>query len=392
MQMGREKIPAVFTYATIHKFQSNFYMRNFLRRLLLKPVLWLSARYSARPNRDRVFTALSELYARILKGEKKKGLVIPFDIHTGRFIIFSDQHKGQRDGADDFTLCEPNYLAALDYYYQNGYHYIALGDCEELWENLWPSVRKAQGPTFEKEKQFLPKNAFIKIFGNHDLFWENDPFAPMLLKEVYGQSVPIYEGVVLETVINNRPIHIFCTHGHQGDEVSDGNWFSKWFVSRVWAPLQSFLQINPNTPAYDVQLKTVHNQFMYEWSARQQDLFLITGHTHQPVFEALTYIERLYRQLLNARQLGDKEMIGSLEKEIQLRKFEYTDVSEDYLKLRPTYFNSGCCCFSDGDITGIEIQENFFRLIKWHMKEGKPTRIILEESPIEELLETINKE
>lgn len=364
-------------------------MRKFLRKLLLKPVLRLSAKYSSHPDRRRVFEALSQLLSRILEGDKKKGLIIPFDIHTGRFIIFSDQHKGKRDGADDFMLCEPNYLAALDYYFQNGFHYIALGDCEELWENTWLSVKKAQKPSFEKERQFISKNAFIKIFGNHDLFWDNDPFASIQLKEVFENYVPIYEGVVLQTIINNKTINIYCTHGHQGDEVSDGNWFSKFFVSKIWAPLQAYLQINPNTPAYDTQLKTLHNSIMYEWSAQQQDLFLITGHTHQPVFEALTHIERLYRQLLFARKANDKDMIAALEEEIQKRKFEYTHVSEDYLKLKPTYFNSGCCCFSDGDITGIEIEQNCFRLIKWHSKEGIPQRIILEEAPIEELLGTI---
>lgn len=80
---------------------------------------------------------------------------------------------------------------------------------------------------------------------------------------------------------------------------------------------------------------------MYEWSAQQKNLFLITGHTHQPVFESLTHIERLYRQLLFARQMNDDAMIGALQKEIEIRKFEYTHVSEDYLKLIPTYFNSG---------------------------------------------------
>ena len=366
-------------------------MRKFFQKILLNPVLWLGVKYSSRPNPKRVFEALSELYRNILQGNTKKGLIVPFDIHTGRFIIFSDHHKGCRNGADDFTLCETNYLAALDYYNLHGYHYIALGDCEELWENLWPQVKKAQKPSFAKEAEFIPKNAFIKIFGNHDLFWDNDPFAPMLLKEVYGYEVPIYEAVILQTIINNKTINIFCTHGHQGDEVSDGNWFSKWFVSRVWAPLQSFLQINPNTPAYDAQLKTVHNQLMYEWSALQKDLFLITGHTHQPLFESLTHLERLYRQLLFARQMQDKEMITVLEKEIQTRKFEYNYVSDNYLKLRPTYFNTGCCCFSDGDITGIEIEENCFRLIKWQSKDGVPNRIILEEAPLEELLQSTEK-
>ena len=361
-------------------------MRKLLRRLLLKPLLSLSNKYSSRPDRERIFDALSNLLSRILHEEKKKGLLIPFDIHTGKFIIFSDQHKGKRDGADDFMLCEPNYLAALDYYNDKGFHYIALGDCEELWENTWLAVKKQQQPSFEKEKKFIPSNAFIKIFGNHDLFWDNDPFAAMQLKEVYGTNVPIYEGVVLQTVINNRTINIFCTHGHQGDEISDGNWFSKFFVAKIWGPLQSYLEINPNTPAYDAHLKTLHNSIMYEWSAQQEDVFLITGHTHQPAFESLTHIERLYRQFLFAKKMNDEGMATTLEKEIELRKFEYTNISEDYLKLKPTYFNSGCCCFSDGDITGIEIEENCFRLIKWHAKDGVPQRIILEESPIEELL------
>jgi predicted phosphodiesterase len=366
-------------------------MRKLLQRLLRKPVLWLTYKFSSSPDKERIFKALSELLRCILDSEKKKGLVIPFDIATGKIIIFSDQHKGTRNGADDFLMCEQNYLEALEYYYQNGFHFIDLGDCEELWENMVISVKKEQKPAFEKEKKFIPNNALIKIFGNHDLYWKNDPFAPLMLKEIYGTQLPIYEGVVLQTEIKGKQLNIFCTHGHQGDAVSDGNWFSKFFVSKVWGPLQSYLKINPNTPAYDDHLKTVHNQIMYEWSAQQKDLLLITGHTHQPAFESLTHIERLYRQLLFARQVKDEGIIESLQKEIAFRKFEYTNVSEDYLKLKPTYFNSGCCCFSDGDITGIEIAEGNLRLIKWSAKKNIPERIILEETPLEELLEEINK-
>ena len=73
---------------------------------------------------------------------------------------------------------------------------------KKLRENLWPAVKRAQKASFEKEKQFIPRNAFIKIFGNHDLFWDNDPFAAMQLKDTYGYEVPIYEGVVLQTVID----------------------------------------------------------------------------------------------------------------------------------------------------------------------------------------------
>ena len=360
-------------------------MRKLLRRILLKPVLHLSNKYSSRPDRQRIFSALSELLTRILNEDKKKGLIIPFEANEGKFIIFSDHHKGARNGADDFVICEPAYLAALDYYYQQGFHYIALGDCEELWENLWFSVKKAQQPSFEKEKQFIPNNAFIKIFGNHDLFWDNDPLASFQLKSTYGHEVPIYEGVVLQTTVNERKLNIFCTHGHQGDEVSDGNWFSKFFVSKVWAPIQSYLKINPNTPAYDSNLKTMHNILMYEWSAEQKDLLLITGHTHQPVFESMTHIERLYRQLLFARQRKDQGMVALIEEEINKRKFTSGEVKDDYLKMIPSYFNSGCCCFDQGQITGIEISEGTLRLIEWKKVNEKIERIVLEEAPLTEL-------
>lgn len=367
-------------------------MRKLLQKLLRDPVLRLTNRFSSKPDRQRIFKALTDLLKCILDKDERKGLIIPFDITTGRFIIFSDQHKGNRNGADDFVSCEPNYLAALDYYHQNGFHFIALGDCEELWENTLLAVKKEQQPSFEKEKQFISGNSFIKIFGNHDLYWKNDPFAPLQLKDIYGINVPIYEGVLLQTIVKNKQVSIFCTHGHQGDKVSDGNWFSKFFVSKIWAPLQAYLKINPNTPAYDAHLKTLHNDIMYQWSAAQKDLLFITGHTHQPVFESLTHLERLCRQLLFARQVNDDGMIGSLQEEIKLRKYEYENISDDYLRLLPTYFNTGCCCFNDGDITGIEISEGAIRMIKWTAKNSGPERMILEEAPLEELLQEMNKE
>src|ERR1700712_2574278 len=119
-------------------------------------------------------------------------------------------------------------------------------------------------------------------------------------------------------------------------------------------------------------------------------MLLITGHTHQPVFESLTHIERLYRQLLTAQKSNDEKPIKGIEAQIEKRKFEYTHVSNDYLTMKPTYFNSGCCCNNDGDITGIEIEEGCIRLIKWAAKEGIPKREVLEEEKLEALLKATN--
>lgn len=360
-------------------------IRKFLQRILSGPVTKLANRFSSKPDKQRVHEALSKLYQHIQTKPGKKGLVIDTDSAHQKIIIFSDLHKGNKKRSDDFAPAERNYLAALDYYNREGYLLVVLGDSEELWKFNLFTVQKHNHPSFDAEKKFLHRNAFIKVFGNHDVFWNNDPFAGLQLLNTFGQSVKIYEGLILKYAAPGRSINIFLTHGHQGDGQSDGNKFSAWFVAKIWAPLQSYLELNINTPAFNDILKTEHNQFMYEWSSQQENLLLVTGHTHQPVFESMTHLERLYKQLLIARQENDTAAIARLQDEIAFRRQEYHHVSEDYLHLKPTYFNSGCCCFSDGDITGIEIDNGEIRLIKWKQDGAVSNRTILEKASIERL-------
>jgi len=361
-------------------------MRKFFQRVLGKWVIRLSNKFGSLPDQFRIHEALTKLYQTILNEPGKRGLI--FELKAGdRFVIFSDQHKGARDYADDFSLAETNYLKALEHYHLEKFHYINLGDSEELWENLMETVIKNNQATFEAEKRFIQASAFTKIFGNHDLYWDNDPLAAFNLNRIYGEKIPIYEGAVLQTVINNIKLNIFLTHGHQGDLQSDGNWFSKWFVSTIWAPLQSFLRINPNTPAYDNQLKTEHNTLMYSWQAQQKNTALITGHTHQPVFASLTHLERIYLRLKQATDNHNQEEIELLNAELKKRIRE-GDQAPEFKQYKPGYFNSGCCCFSDGDITGIEIENGLIRLIKWSFhKTGTPERYVLEEMGLTALLD-----
>ncbi|RYY33853.1 MAG: metallophosphoesterase [Sphingobacteriaceae bacterium] len=360
-------------------------MRKFLQRLLRKPVARLADKYSSRPDKRRVNVALNKLYKNISGNPSKRGLLVPFNAETDKFIILSDQHKGGRDRSDIFALAERNYLTALDHYYTEGFTYVNLGDSEELWENLFLTVKNHNKETFEKEKQFLQQKRFIKVFGNHDLYWDNDPLAAVSLLQIYGEAIKVHEGVILQTVINNKPLFIFMTHGHQGDLQSDGNWFSKWFVSNVWAPLQSFLELNINTPATNDLFKTDHNRIMYEWSAKKQDVVLITGHTHQPVFASLTHLEKLYADLMRAKKENNLEKMNELQTQINLRQNK-GDQIPDFNVYVPTYFNTGCCCFNDGDITGIEIEGNCIRLIKWeYNSNGESKRFVLEEAKLETL-------
>lgn len=359
-------------------------MRRFFQRLLYKPVSRLADKFSSRPDKARVNKALNALYKSIITRPGKKGLVIPFDSQKDKFIIFSDQHKGARDGADIFALSAKNYLAALDHYYRENFIYINLGDSEELWENLFITVKRHNKPTFEKEKLFMERDRFVKIFGNHDLYWGNDPLAAVSLLQIYGKAIRVYEGAVLQTHVKGKPLEIFMTHGHQGDLQSDGNWFSKWFVSDVWGPLQGFLRINPNTPAYNNQLKTDHNRIMYEWSSQRKNMLLITGHTHQPVFRSLTELENLYTRLDNAKKANNTAKTAELEKKITNLHLQ-GNTQPDFNGYLDTYFNSGCCCFNDGDITGIEISEGYIRLIKWAYRGKISQRVVLEECKLEDL-------
>jgi predicted phosphodiesterase len=361
-------------------------MRKFLQKLLTQPVAKVADRLSSRPDKKRVDKALSRLYKNIIAKPGKKGVVIPFDSIQDKFIIFSDQHKGARDDMDIFALAEKNYLTALNYYEEQQFFYINLGDSEELWENLFITIKKHNKATFESEKRFINRKAFLKIFGNHDLYWDNDPLAGVGLLQVYGQLINIYEGAILQTTVNEKPLNIYLTHGHQGDLQSDGNWFSKWFVSDIWAPFQAYLKINPNTPANNDQLKTDHNRIMYEWAAERYNTLLVTGHTHQPVFRSLTHLERLYDEMAKAKKTNNTTAIAEIEKQITNRNLK-GDIVPDFSAYKPYYFNSGCCCFDDGDITGIEIADGFIRLIKWEYDDkNESNRIVLEECKLDGLI------
>jgi hypothetical protein len=360
--------------------------RKALRFILEKPVTWLAEKVSSAPDKQAVMEALTELYDEAANPKSKKLMHLNLDDVDQRIIIFSDQHRGARNGADDFAVCELTYLTALEYYNSENFYYINLGDCEELWENTLFSIVKHNEDVFEKEKLFILRNAYCKVFGNHDLFWDNDPLVPVWLKKIYGRVIRIFTGVLIRVDFSSdKYLDIFCTHGHQGDKQSDGNAFSKWFVSYIWGPLQNFLRINTNDPSANDNLKTLHNMYMYDWSAAQKNIILITGHTHQPVFNSLTHLERLYQQLEKAHTLNDADALKKIEAEIPRRKREYDFINQSFDKMKPSYFNSGCCCFEDGTVTGIEISGGFIRLVKWSLVNGKPERSVAEEETLESL-------
>jgi predicted phosphodiesterase len=364
-------------------------IRRFFQRLFRKPVTRLAQKLSSAPRKDAVFKSLSSLLSRMY-ANKKNDSIIPIDLSKSRFIIFSDQHRGKRDLADDFRLAEKNYLAALDHYFTEGYTLICLGDCEELWENEPKPLMKFNEAVLNKEAEFLNNGRYYRMFGNHDLEWKYEFPRNLYLKPLFGDNLKVCEGLIMQTTHDNQTYSIFLTHGHQGDKRSDGNGFSKWIVAAIWTPIQRFLEISIDTVSESIELVDKHNIIMYQWSATQKNLVFISGHTHKPVFASLDHVERLTVQIEKAKESGNAALIAELQAELDKRKAEYAGKQFIKTMAMPSYFNTGCCCFFDGDITGIEIADGEIRLIKWEEIKDAPKRRVLEHSSLTYIFDKLN--
>ena len=60
---------------------------------------------------------------------------------------------------------------------------------------------------------------------------------------------------------------------------------------------------------------------------------------------------------------------------------------------RPCYFNTGCCSFGDGDITGLEFSEGKVRLVRWLEDGGRASSQQLDDpKELREVLTSITGE
>ena len=300
---------------------------------------------------------------------------MPFSPADERLVILSDQHKGACDGADDFQRCERSYNAALTYYERLGYRLILLGDVEELWENSFEEVSVSYPETLALEAKFISddpsSNRYTRVWGNHDLAWSDaELFREQMEKHGAGGVEPV-EAVRLLVggPEGGRPKELLLAHGHQGTDDSDRNaWTSRFFVRRGWRWLQRRLNRPWNTPAVDWGLRGQHAELMYEW-ALDEHAVLIAGHTHLPVFfHSQKEMPPAGETPSPADTAGDEDEAQAL---AQARQEWLTAERRRLARQKPIeldvpcYFNTGCCSFGDGDITGIELREGQIRLVRW---------------------------
>ena len=116
--------------------------------------------------------SIAEELTRALTGQFT--LILPLDLDTNRkYVLFSDQHKGAGDGADEFRKCKGAYETALQHYRTSGFTLILLGDVEELWEQGFKAVRKEYDAILQLEGSFTA-GRYLRVWGNHDDYWIDD--------------------------------------------------------------------------------------------------------------------------------------------------------------------------------------------------------------------------
>ena len=297
-----------------------------------------------------------------------------FDPAVERIAIFSDHHKGIGDPADDFRRCEHAYAAALGYYLEAGYRLFLLGDAEELWEERPGPVLSHYADVLRLEAEFARGAGVERFFGNHDDQWASGREVTKHLVPIFG-VLEVREGLRLRVERSGGPpATLFFVHGHQGTADSDRwGWFSRLFVRHVWRPLQRKTGYSATTPSRSFALRAKHDNAMYQWArAQPPGLVMIAGHTHRPVFATCLPdppptrpIADLEAALAQAEAAGDGAAAAALRAELEYARASDRRPDVAMRVTPPCYFNTGCCSFPDGDVTGLEIADGEIRLVRW---------------------------
>jgi UDP-2,3-diacylglucosamine pyrophosphatase LpxH len=313
---------------------------------------------------------------------------LSMELASLRLVLFSDLHRGARDGADDFQRCERAYNAALAYYFRAGYTLCLLGDVEELWECRPSTVLQKYQHSFELERKYLREGRYWRIWGNHDDLWSFPNAARKYLGAV-GLDGPIWESLRLELLDQGTRLgELFIIHGHQGTTSSDRfGQVSRLFVRYVWRNWQRLTKMASTTPARNWELRQKHDEAMYRWALSQRDpgLILFAGHTHRPVFRAESLVDRLTRELKELEHRSDGpellEHRRDLEAELEWVRASQFQTPKVISMEAPCYFNTGCCSFGDGDVTGLEISDGKIQLVRWPDNADRPRPQVLTEEP-----------
>ena len=291
------------------------------------------------------------------------------DQGSTKYVIVSDLHLGDGDVSDDFVDNEATFLKALQFYRENGYHLILLGDIEEFWLFDIDSIVKRYNNSIYEEIRAFGDGRVHRVFGNHDSEWGRlkDPTRNTPLKVNFASEA-------LKMRSSRGDVRIMLIHGHQGSRNSDkSSWISRFFVRlfKKLKPVAKKTRILRHKSATKSQIPRSYEKTLYSW-AKDHKVILICGHTHRAIFASKSFAARLRDEIHTLSENGERDPSVQertmllkrrlAEERLKDRDIEECDDSGDAL---PCYFNAGCALYHDG-ITVIEVNHDELRLVKWH--------------------------
>lgn len=296
-------------------------------------------------------------------------------IEGEKYAFMSDLHLGNGSAADDFKDNETALLKALDFYLENNFRLVLLGDIEELWQFDPEMIQDRYEEKVYSRMRKFPQSRVTRIFGNHDHEWGG------FIEPIFGNQASCLAPEALKLTDKNGEARILLVHGHQGSIDADKfYWFSRFWVRlfSIVEPYARKLGIYSATTATKSQIAKDYERTLYRW-AKDNKIILICGHSHRAIFASRSHAEELRDEIARLetenlkiglafpQRLANARRIHTLKKELKKEKskgrlIESTDPGKVPL---PCYFNTGCGIYSDG-LTAIEIEADAIRLVKWN--------------------------
>ena len=218
--------------------------------------------------------------------------VLPYN-DSSKIVLMSDCHRGQGNATDNFLPNQNLFFGALEYYNQNGFTYIELGDGDELWENRrMKLIIELHSDAFWMMKQFYEDGRFHMIYGNHDIIKSRQKYWAKHCTSYYCEcekkEVTLFPDLeVLQSMIlehEEKKHQILLLHGHQGEILNDMLWpLARFLVRYVWRSLELVGVLDPTRAGRSHRVKDrIENRL--DTYAREHNQLLIAGHTHRPFF------------------------------------------------------------------------------------------------------------
>lgn len=265
--------------------------------------------------------------------------------NTSRYVLFSDCHRGRGNHNDNFLKNQHIFQAALQFYYENNFTYLELGDGDELWENFkMDSIIDIHSNIFRLFELYHRENRLYLLYGNHDIEKQKAGFCSEYFESHYCTEAQcrrslmpklrFYEGIILENQ-GSPGNHIYLTHGHQASLLNSTLWpLARFLVRFFWLPIEKYGVNDPTSAAKNYSAQKKAEEKLNLWATQNRHI-LITGHTHRPI--------------LHSNQ--------------------------------NTYFNTGSC-IHPSNITCIEIQRKTLTLVKWYMSTRNHQSVFIAREPI----------